>query len=346
MNASADHSSERRSQLLGLKLRALVAARLSTSIDSESIGFARGAWLVHDDELWVLSDDPSGRWGAALALAVRHRASSLQIIADAGAGTIARSASGFGFPVRVWRTESDRDLVEVSPDPVVTPAEPSPDHLGFAPVITAAGAHVHIESGVVTGEVAGLEVCRVVGDGDAVRLEVGVGANDREAFAALHVDQRVEDSLARVVRAVAEHRRAGADHHPLNRLAPERLLRWRLQVDPTPIGVSELCPDEPPVPRPPLTQSAPCVASGADIDGRPVTVVCSAGVDLDLVPFAADARRAVTERAAVHHGDSPATTRRLLVVIPARDSLRIVTEMMSLLDQAPGWSSPELVTLD
>ena len=346
MSGSADHSSDRRSRLLGVKLRALAAGRLDESIDAEPAGFASGAWLIHDDAMWVLTDDVSGRWGGALALAVRHRVASLQVISDVGAGAIARSAAGLDFPVTVWRTESERELVEAVADPVLIPAEPPPEHLGFAPVITGAGAQLHIESGVVTGEVAGLEVCRVVGDADDVRLEVGVGANDREAFAALHVDHRVEDSLARVVRAVAEHRRVGADHHPLNRLAPERLLRWRLQVDPSPIGVAEVCPDEPPVPRPPLTVPAPCVASGTDADGRPVSVVCSSGVDLDLVPFVADARQAVTERVAVHHGDSSATTRRLLVVIPVRDSLRIVTEMMALLGQAPGWSAPELVTLD
>lgn len=346
MNGSADHSSDRRSRLLGVKLRALVAGRLGESIDAEPAGFAHGAWLIHDDAVWALADDASGRWGGALALAVRHRVASLHVISDVGAGVIARSAVGLGFPVTAWRTESARELVEAVADPVTVPVEPPREHLGFAPVITAAGAQVHIESGVVTGEVAGLEVCRVVDDAGEARLEVGVGAHDREAFAALHVDQRVEDSLARVVSAVAEHRRVGADHHPLNRLAPERLLRWRLQIDPSPIGVAELCPDEPPVPRPPLSLAAPCVASGVDADGRPVTVVCSSGVDLDLVPFVADARRAVTERVAVHHGDTPATTRRLLVVIPARDSLRIVTEMMALLDQAPGWSAPELVTLD
>ena len=48
-----------------------------------------------------------------------------------------------------------------------------------------------VEHGVVTGEVRGLEVCRVVDDrttGDGVRLEVGVGAHDREAFAIIHGD--------------------------------------------------------------------------------------------------------------------------------------------------------------
>jgi len=346
VNGSVDQSSERRSQLLGVKLRALVAAQLSTSIESEPIGFGRGAWLVHDGQMWVLSDDASGRWGGALALAVRHRVASLQIIADSAAGTIARGAGELEFPVSVWQVESDRRLAPVGPDPVSMPVEVAPEHLAFAPLITGAGAQLHVESGVVTGEVGGLEVCRVVGDGDDARLEVGVGVHDREAFAALHIGERVEESLARVVEAVAQHRRTGADHHPLNRLAPERFLRWRLEVDPTLIGVAELSADEPPTPRPPLSQPAPCVATGVDSDGRPVTVVCSAGVDLDLVPFVADARRAVTERAAVHHGDSSATTRRLLVVLPARDRLAIVTEMLALLDQSRGWESPELVAFD
>ncbi len=57
----------------------------------------------------------------------------------------------------------------------------------------------------------GLEVCRVVDDPatGAVRLEVGVGAHDREAFAIMHGDVPTVEALAGVVRAVAEHRRTG-----------------------------------------------------------------------------------------------------------------------------------------
>ena len=65
----------------------------------------------------------------------------------------------------------------------------------------------NVEHGVVTGEVRGLEVCRVVDDPHtgAVRLEVGVGAHDREAFTIMHGDVPTVDALAGVV---ARRRRA------------------------------------------------------------------------------------------------------------------------------------------
>ena len=92
-------------------------------------------------------------------------------------------------------------------------------------MIEAAGAVPVIEHGLLAGEVAGLEVCRVVvdpGTGQA-RLEVGVGAHDREAFQLVHGDVPTVEALSSVVAAVAEHRRPGAPPHPLNRLGAERL---------------------------------------------------------------------------------------------------------------------------
>ena len=68
----------------------------------------------------------------------------------------------------------------------------------------------------------------------------------------------------------------------------------------------------------------PCVALGAGVDGAPVVVVCSAGVDLDLVPFAADAREALADSGArlilvVPEGDDHPVTRRLAarLAVPA-----------------------------
>ena len=79
-----------------------------------------------------------------------------------------------------------------------------------------------------SGEVRGLEVCRVVDDPHtgAVRLEVGVGAHDREAFAIVHGDVPTTEALAGVVRAVAEHRggrRAAAPARPPGARAPAAL---------------------------------------------------------------------------------------------------------------------------
>jgi hypothetical protein len=64
------------------------------------------------------------------------------------------------------------------------------------------------------------------------------------------------------------------------------------------------------VPRPNVKDPVPCCAAGEDAHGRPLLVVCSTGVDLDLVPFAADARLAATGT-----GDA-----RLVVAVPERDA--------------------------
>ena len=51
----------------------------------------------------------------------------------------------------------------------------------------------------------------------------------------------------------------------------------------------------------------PAVASGVDEAGRSVVLVCSVGIDLDVVPFAADARLCLDPAA------------RLLLALPERD---------------------------
>jgi hypothetical protein len=61
------------------------------------------------------------------------------------------------------------------------------------------------------------------------------------------------------------------------------------------------------VARPNLRDPVPCVATGLDAAGQPVVVVCSVGIDLDVVPFAADARTA------------GGAEDRLIVAVPARD---------------------------
>jgi hypothetical protein len=188
-----------------------------------------------------------------------------------------------------------------------------------------------VEHGVVTGEVYGLEVCRVVDDrlDGHVRLEVGVGAHDREAFTLVHGDVPTVEALAGVVEAVAAHRGASADH-PLQRLAPERLLRWRLEEEPGAVGLASLRPSEPPVPRPDIKLRAPCTAGGHRADGSPVSVVCSTGVDLDLIPYATDARRMGEGSPGVEVG----TTVETMVVLPPRDLVPITAELAGLLDQA------------
>jgi hypothetical protein len=173
--------------------------------------------------------------------------------------------------------------------------------------------------------VRGLEVCRVVDDpvSGEPRLEVGIGAHDREAFALMHGGVTTAESLRRVVAIVEEHRRMDAPPHPFNRLARERLVRWHLVNEPSSIGAVVLAPVAPPVPRLNLKDPVPCVAAGRDEAGASIVAVCSVGVDLDLIPYAADARLAVEAT-----GD---VTARLVVVTPARDRVKVTEQLAGLL---------------
>jgi hypothetical protein len=217
----------------------------------------------------------------------------------------------------VWRVDG-RSLVEAAPEPIHA-SERDATGSAFAAMLAAAGADVIVEHGVMSGEVLGLEVARVVGD----RLEVGVGRHDREAFAMVHGDVPTEEALARVVAAVRTHRRLGAPDHPLQRLAAERWLRAMLIERPELVGASALAPAASAVPRTSVKDREPAVATGVDADGAPVVVVCSVGIDLDLVPAAADAR--------LLHDPSA----RLVLAVPERDAHPVTRALAgALLDPA------------
>jgi hypothetical protein len=346
--ADARHESpatdDRRSRLLGIKLRALVVEhhgrQRGSEVVSEPEGFPSGAALVDDTAAWVLVDGSAARsLGPALAWAIRHDATSLHLVVEHDTGQLARRAQRLAFPVTVWYPE-DRTLLPVVAEPLAVSAAASPEHLAFAAVIEAAGASVNVEHGIVAGEVRGLEVCRVVdtptvghfaelGDFDApaspgstpsagVLLEVGVGANDREAFRMLHGDIPTVEALATVVESVLAYRCADAIQHPLNRLGQERYLRWQLEQDPSLVGMTMVTAHEPPQPRPNLKDPIPCVARALDSAGQEYALVCSVGVDVDLVGFVADVQS--TSAAAV------------IVVLRERDAIPLTLELLALLD--------------
>jgi hypothetical protein len=223
------------------------------------------------------------------------------------------------MPIGVWHV-AERVLLPAIAEPLPIPQVPPAEHKQFRDLITSGGATPTVEHGVLVGEVRGLEVCRVVTDHytGAARLEVGIGQHDREAFQMLHGDVPTVEALAKVVAAVAPHRQHGADQHPLNRLGQERALRARLIDDPWLIGASQITALPSPLVRTNLKDPQPCVAQ-AMIEGRLTTVVVSSGVDLDLVPFATDARLAT--------GDP---TR---IVVPARDAVPVQHEIAALLGE-------------
>ena len=341
-------AAERHSKLLGIKLRALVADHLGNEVDAEVQKFPNGAAMVLDGVAWVLAE--TSLLGAPLSWAIRHDANSLELVVDTDPGPLVRRAERFSYPISLWKADG-RSLLRASAEQLPEVPVAAAAHLDLCDVIESAGATVNVEHGVVFGEVRGLEVCRVVDQptvglfaelGDVpqapsdspedleqairdrsdresagVQLEVGVGANDREAFQMLHGDLPTVEALRGVVEAVERHRSPDAQQHPLNRLAQERYLRWRLEQDPELVGAASVLPAEPPVPRPNLKDAMPCVAL-ADGDGASRIVVCTVGVDLELMPFVADVQATF---------DEP-----VLIVAPPRDLLPITRDLAAILE--------------
>lgn len=322
----------RRSRLLSVKLRTLVREHLGCTDDEvgRSEVFGGGAALIGADSTWILFDaEARPSLGAALAWVSKNGrgdgssvdssssgVSPVHLLVEHGSGLLARRAALFDAPVTVWHV-AERMLLPAVPEPYPLSGPTSPDHLAFVDIIASAGADPMVEHGVVTGEVRGLEICRVVDDPTTgtTRLEVGMGAHDREAFAMVHGDVPTTEALARVVAAVLPHREPGADPHPFNQFAAERLLRWRVCREPAMVGCATLAPAEPPVARTNVKDAVPCVALGTTRDGDdPVTVVFAHGVDLDVVPFAVDA--------AAYHG-----TGSVLVATRSKDAVGIIERM-------------------
>jgi len=310
--------SQRRRQLLSIKVGALVSDHIGDDTAVEPAEFARGAAVCTDGVGWVLLDEqPERQLGAALAWAIRNPAvERLNVLTERASGLLARRAAGFTFPIDVWHVEG-RHLFPAVAEPLVAPPAARDAHLALVDLIAAGGAVPIVEHGVVSGEVRGLEVCRVVDRPDVgeVALEVGVGAHDREAFAIIHGAVPTLDALAEVVRQVTAVRGVDVPHHPLNRLAGERLLRWRLEQDPSLVGAVSVSPAEPPVPRLNVKDAVPCTAEGVR-DGEQIAVVCSTGVDLDLMVYTAD----VSTRG-----------RHTVVAVPRRDLVAVTRDLAALL---------------
>ncbi len=317
-------AASRRSRLIGVKLRALVRDHLADDSVPEASEFAPGAALLHDGAAWIFLDElPGRRLGASLAWALRAGASSLHVVAEFDTGVLARRAAEFEIPVSVWHADG-RTLLPAVAEPLAPPMPARAEHERFRALIIEGGAEPLVEHGVLFGEVRGLEVCRVVDDPDlhVTRLEVGVGAHDREAFQILHGDVPTAESLSRISAIVAAQRQLGSPKHPLNRLAAERFLRWRIEQDPSLVGAASVSHAPPPVPRVNLKDPEPCVAHGVDHDGGAMVVVCVSGVDLDTVPYAVDARLAAEATEPGVDGGG-----RLVVALPTRDRVRVTEEI-------------------
>lgn len=324
-------------ELHGLKLRALVrdhlasgdAARRGLTIASELAGeiaepadIGVGAAVLVGTDAWVLVEDHHERaLGVGLAWMQKSDAQTLNLIVSKGSGVLARRAANFAIDIGVWEV-AGRSLSRAVPHDHRPEIEPRASHLEFGSMILDSGADVVIEHGVVSGEVIGLEVCRVVDDESTgePRLEIGVGVHDREAFAQLHGRTPLQESLGRIVDVVRHHRRVGADPHPLNRLASERALRSRIISDPSKIGAAHLRAVATASPRVNLKDPSPCAALGETANGEPLIAFFSTGIDLDVVPASADTRAWLVP-----------TDARLVIVVPERDASPITRRLAGAL---------------
>ncbi|MEY4219836.1 MAG: hypothetical protein RL691_444 [Actinomycetota bacterium] len=282
---------ERRSRLLALKLRALIREHLGLSGDPDGRVevFAPGAAFITNDAVWLLIDGNAARaLGGVLAWGTKFEL-PIHLVVENDSGLLARRAALFDVDVTVWHAD-ERVLLPALAEPHLPTTQAKPEHLAFTELIQSSGADALVEHGIVVGEVRGLEMCRVVDDvvSGVARLEVGMGVNDREAFAMVHGELPTEQALRNVIDAVATHREPGANVHPFNQFGSERMHRWRALQDPTSIGFSRLDPVDPPVKRTNLKDAVPCAAIGSTDSGNLSAAVFVHGVDLDVVPFAVD----------------------------------------------------------
>lgn len=280
-----------RSSLLAAQLRWLIIAS-GIDPDPTALECPLGAAAEAGGRLWMMAgEERPGTLGTAMLWAMSRGATGIGFVVRSHAGHVARQASHFDVDLEVHGIAGER-LEIAAPDghrpvPVVDAA--------LAPLlasIASAGAEVVVEhalvgsgavaDSVVSGEVSGLEVCRVTGARNP-RLEIGLGAHDREAFALFHAGRDDAGALADVVAHVAPHRRPGAPPHPLNRLAVSRLLRARACESPHLAGARRLEPVSPPEPRRNLLEEVPCAALAPDHVSTFVS-----GVDPGAVPFALD----------------------------------------------------------
>ena len=278
----------------------------------------------------LIDDGVVGRFGAALAWAVRSGAVSLDVLVDGSdvlaAGAVARRAGYFGLPARVWVrvwSVDGRSLAAASPAPLVDASAEAPPPPELVALLESHGLEAVWEHGVLRGEVLGLEVARTVGGS----LEVGVGRHDRMARFEMRPSEPLSSALTEAASAVISLRRADAPIHPANRLARSRWLRSLVMAAPSSVGLSAsvgVSVVAPPLPWFDLPEAgaAPCVGVSAS-SGAPVVAVCSVGVDLDLVPTAADCR-------ALYGGGGEDC--ELWLIMPAGDDVAIQHEMAALLD--------------
>ena len=200
--------SGRRSRLRSVKLQALVRDHLSHDLDATPGTFPPVA-ITADGGAWVLAEDDPGRAPAVGpgvgACATGPRA--LDVLAERETGTRPAGA-GIRFPIEVWHV-AERTLLPA----LVAPLEPTrlrrPSTSRLVDTDRRRRGRASSSSTGSSPARCGLEVCRARrrrSPRGAVRLEVGVGAHDREAFTISTATCPASRRWPGVVRAVEEHR--------------------------------------------------------------------------------------------------------------------------------------------
>ena len=334
MTSSSDSSSHA-SRLAQLRLRAIVGVRSDVEVSE----FGQAVGLVVDDVAWVYVTGRHERsLGPALMWALRNNAKALKLFSSESAGDLARIATHFDFVIEVFEFDA-AGVACVAMPKIVEKIEVSVADEMFAEFIKSAGADVVREHGVISGEVCGLEVCRVVRAADSgesggageSELEIGVGAHDRETFKLLHGRTATIESLRKVIAEVAARRAVGAQVHPLNRLARERMLRHYVCQSPQLVGAKSLQVAEPPIVRTNLKDVVPCCAVGMSLTGAKMVVIFNVGVDPDVVSFGADARGQINGLA------------ELIFAMPTRDIVPAVERVAQMLRRPARFAGVDVI---
>ena len=240
----------------------------------------------------------------------------VNLIVDEDDSLLSFTATGFADPRPVVWQAIERSI---TPLEAVRPnIAPPPDCPQAMAVLSGLGLEVVADHGVWLGELNGLEVARVGLRGEECELDIGVGAYDQFASAALSVDRDDQAALSQVVEMVKPHRVAGAAPHPIGRLVRSRWLRNQLIADPSLIGLQTLQPTPLLIARPGLVESQPAAALGTDAEELKVLVVCSTGIDLGVAETAAGLTALLAPD-------------RIMVVMPARDHHERIAKSLSAL---------------
>ncbi len=308
-------------RLRAAKLQGLVRVHTGEElIGQQAPGIAGGLLASGAGYFYAAGDEPIRMLGPAMIWADRVKATELNLLADTDAGHLARRAGLFQGPLRcnVFQVV-DTELVAAEPAPHLALPTLGDDEWAFGGLISDTGARPVDDHGRLVAEVAGLEIARVTRGDEGADIDVGVGQADRELHGLVHYQMDPDTAIRRARTAVLEHRRPGAPMHPLNRMARERWLRSLLLDTPSLVGAEDLVALPPLRPRETVLGNVPSAAAGRTPEGEPIVVVCSVGVDPDLIPEAADYR----------DRHDPAAT--LVVIVPERDRYAVTEKLAAKL---------------